>query len=56
MTVKLGNSGEEMLQTACGLEVMSRLTVFRLWKHLKEGGGGNSGVGDALKREIKRCH
>jgi hypothetical protein len=25
MTVKLGNNGEEMLQEACGLEVMSRL-------------------------------
>jgi hypothetical protein len=28
MTVKLGNNGEEMLQEACGLEVMSRLIVF----------------------------
>jgi hypothetical protein len=54
--VKLGNNGEEMLQEACGLEVMSRLIVFIAWKYIKEGDRGNSVVDDALKREIKYCH
>jgi hypothetical protein len=29
----------QMLQEDYGLEVMSRLTVFRWWKHFEEGGG-----------------
>jgi hypothetical protein len=38
--VKLGKSGEktlEKLQNAYGTEAMSRVTVFRWWKHFKDG-------------------